>query len=165
MTSPIDPQAVDTLSEWLQTGLAADAVSSRDMDQRETFLFRAIGKAGERFELEVSYEALERATAEELIADLESQAALRLLQDNPTVRLFYSSEDGLNRNERRPITCDGRHYVVTRSRANHIVDIWDSTGSRLERMPNEPAVSPASIHRTTDDEWRARIRSWRAERQ
>lgn len=164
MTHPVDPEAVNTLAEWLRNGLSAKEVRFNDMDERETFLFRAFGHADNPFELEISYEAFERAPVDVITADLENRSALDLLKQDPTVRLFYSSQDGLNHNERRAIECDGRQYVVTRNR-DHVVDIWDADGQRLARMPNEPAVSPASIHRTYDDHWCDRVRTWRSPNQ
>lgn len=164
MTHPVDPDAVDTLAEWLRNGLSASEVRSYGMADSETYLFRAFSDADDGFELEVSYEVFERAPVDAITADLENRSALDLLQQDRTVRLFYSSQDGLNRNELRTIMCDSRRYVVTRNR-DHVVDIWDANGKRLAQMPDEPAVSPASIHRTSDDVWCDKVRNWRGPNQ
>lgn len=161
MTHPVDPEAVETLAEWLCNGLSAKKVRSKDDEDRTTYVFTALGQAGDRFELEVSYEALEKAPVDEIIATLESRSAIGLLQQEPTVRLFYSSLDGLIVNEQRRITCDGRQYVVSRTRHDRVVDIHDANQQRLTGMPDGPSPLPASIHCKDDDHWCDKVRAWR----
>lgn len=157
--------SINRIAAWLSTQLGSASISARADFDRDGVVLRFSLPEGARIgELEISQEAADDYSPEDIIADLQKHDVPSRLKRDPTMRLAYTQDRDVPHLETRLMVCDGRQYRFVRD-SQHSVRVYDETDRILGGMPSPLPVLSVSLFNRSSLELCEDIRGWRGQDQ